>query len=107
MCFREVLCQTNDGEVALSCCGNHYKVSFFHLVMVYDKEDFSGLYRSLHQCLREVKHCKNKETKSIIFSTPLNSMRLRFSVSDIEQLHYLIETAYFETKNFAFISRQN
>lgn len=98
MCFREILCQTNDGDIALSCCGNHYKVSFFHLVMVYDKKDLFGLYRSLHQCQKEVTTYKNKDLKTIIFSTPLNSMRLRFSPRDIEQLYYLIETACLEAK---------
>lgn len=99
MCFHDILSETNDGNIFLSVCKNHYKVSFYHLVMVYNKKDFGNLYYSLHTCLEEIRTEIDKDDKSIVFSTPLQSMKLRFSPKDIEQLHYLVESAWLCTNN--------
>ncbi len=94
MCFREILCDTNDGRIERSNCGNFFKVSFFHMVMVYPKNDFYTLYYAMKECYETVRFDTNKHNKNIVFSTPVESMKLRFSVSDIEQMFYMIETSY-------------
>lgn len=74
-------------------------MSFFHLVMVYEKKEFYNLYNALHVCFDEIHAEVNKDYKSIGFSTPLSSMRLRYSPGDIEQLLYLVETFWLITND--------
>lgn len=101
MCFQEILCDTNDGRIERSCCGNFIKISFFHMVMVYTTMDFHSLYFAMKECYETVRFDSNKHTKCIVFSTPVESMKLRFSVSDIEQIFYLIETSYLFSKTYS------
>ncbi|MBK6363715.1 MAG: hypothetical protein IPL63_16305 [Saprospiraceae bacterium] len=94
MYFREILCQTNDGQIELSCCGQYYKISFHHMVMRYNEQEFVTLSRAMKECYEEVRNDKNRKGKLIVFSTPVESMKLRFSIEDIEQFQYLLETSY-------------
>jgi hypothetical protein len=94
MCFREILCQTNDGQIEQSCCGHYFKICFYHMVMMYSKSEFNSLYKAMNECYNEVRYDKNRKSKLIVFSTPLESMKLRFSIEDIEQFQYLLETSY-------------
>jgi hypothetical protein len=94
MYFREILCKTNDGQIELSCCGRYIKICFYHLVMMYNEKEFEVLCKAMQECYKEVRDDKNRKSKLIVFSTPIESMKLRFSIEDIEQFQYLLETSY-------------
>ncbi len=62
--------------------------------MMYNESEFTSLFMAMSECYNEVRYDKNRKSKIIVFSTPVDSMKLRFSIEDIEQIQYLLETSY-------------
>jgi hypothetical protein len=93
MCFNELLCQTNDGQVHLSCCGKYYRLLFNNIVILNNETDFMYFYNSVDECYQQIKNDPNPNNRSIVFATQMANLKLQFSPLEIGQLHFLIESS--------------
>lgn len=50
MCFRDILCQSNDGEIHLSSCGRFFKLRFNNILIVNSIYELDTLFVTLSDC---------------------------------------------------------
>ena len=101
MCFREILCQSNDGEIQLSSCGRFFKLRFNNILIVNLIYELDALFGTLSDCYNHVRFDHDLKSKSIVFATQTADLKLYFSPLEIKQLHYLVESAIIKTKEYA------
>lgn len=101
MCFRDILCQTNDGEIHLSSCGRFFKLRFNNIWIVNSIYELDTLFVTLSDCYSHVRFDHDIKSKRIVFATQTADLKLYFSPLEIRQLHYLLESAIIKTKEYA------
>lgn len=97
-CFSHSLCKTNNGEVFLSDCGRCFKVIFNNIVLIHGYESYLQYFKNVENCHYSIKDDSDQETRDIVFSTMSNCMILCFSVTEIAELYYLLQSALIEAK---------
>ena len=97
-CFNQSLCKTNSGEVFLSNCGQCFKVIFNNIVLIHGYESYLTYFKNIENCHYSIKGDSDQETRDIVFSTFSNCMILCFSVTEIAELYYLLQSALIEAK---------
>ena len=97
-CFNHSLCKTNNGEVFISECGRNYKVVFNNIMMIHGYESYVAFFKNVENCHYTVKGESNKERRDIVFSTVSSCMVFCFSIKEIAELYYLMQSALIEAK---------
>lgn len=97
-CFRQSLYKTNHGEVFISQCGNNYKLVYNNLVLIHGYESYMQFFKNVENCHYTVKDEEDKVTRDIVFSTCSSCMIFCFSVTEIAELYYLLQSALIEAK---------
>ena len=97
-CFNYSLCKTNNGEVLLSACGRNYKMVFNNIILIHGYESYITFFKNVENCHYSVKEESDKDKRDIVFATLSSSMVFCFSVSEIAELYYLMQSALIEAK---------
>ncbi len=101
MCFREVLSKTNHGTIYISPCGEYYKIVFNNIIFIHDQKAFTDFYANVENCHKTVKDETIRDNRDIVFSTLMKTMILCFSVDEICELHYLLQSALIDSHAYA------
>jgi hypothetical protein len=96
-----MLYSTNNGEVTLSNCGNHYKIVYKNIVICQNQTEYYKLLKSVSDCNEFYSNEKNSEVKDIVFSTYDPSIFFIFSPLEIEELKFLMESSWIESQIYA------
>ena len=89
---------TNTGEVFLSECGQCFIVIFNNIVLKLLVNVLLLYFKNIENCHYSIKGDSDQETRDIVFSTFSNCMILCFSVTEIAELYYLLQSALIEAK---------
>lgn len=104
MCCDNLLCETVSGKVynaECSDCGEIFVVMFNNVVLVHDEEGYRDLVRKVRGCYDAnvvASECA-QPSGYVVFQTNSNSIKLSFSLQELRELNYLLETAYMESVN--------
>lgn len=95
-CFNTHLCTTNNGQVSLSNCGRCYRINFNNIMIFQGYEEYLGFFKKVEDCHYAVKDDTDISTRDIVFGTCSTFMILCFSVQEIAELYYLLQSALIE-----------
>ncbi|MEM9918285.1 MAG: DUF6686 family protein [Bacteroidota bacterium] len=94
MCKYEVLAENNGALIQLcKGCGS-YTLQFNNLVMNFPPLAFHQFKKSVQDCYNvNVESCGDRDKRTIIFNTRLDSMQLLFSTNEVGALLALLQEA--------------
>lgn len=94
MCyFKETLCESPYGNITISDCQNRFRIEFNNIVLFQNYKSFLAFYDNVDDCKQDIKFNDNEDTRDICFTTKVENLFLNFSKKEIDELHYLLETA--------------
>ena len=97
-CFKQSLYSTNNGEVFISNCGHKFKLVYNNLMIIHGYESYVKFFKNIEECHFVVKDDPDKKNRNIVFSTCSALTVFCFSVLEIAELHYLLQSALIEAR---------
>ncbi|GLR16934.1 hypothetical protein GCM10007940_15490 [Portibacter lacus] len=73
---------------------------FNNIVLFQNSINFHCFYENGQECYHSVKNDREKNKRDIVFTTVIENIKLAFSVNEIRELWYLLESAHLESKNY-------
>lgn len=98
MCLNNQLSVTNNGQVFISNCCQTFKVTYNNIALFFPSDAFLDFYQNIENCHTSIKNDSDKDKRNIVLSTRMNCIEFRFSVNEIAELHYLLQSALIESK---------
>ena len=96
-----LVADTLNGQIDVSTCGCCYRVRFNNIMMTLDFESLEQYYFEILDCHITVKDDEDKDSRLLFFQSKLSNLAFMYSVNEISELHYLLETTVLQSPAYA------
>lgn len=93
MCNYKILTENSNGHVVLCLDCNHIQIGFGTSLVSFSEEDFFDFILQARNVLKGNKHTNNVTEKSIYLSVYSANTRMALSLSELEMLTEMLNTA--------------
>lgn len=98
MCYRIEIAKTKTGIVEMCSSKRLYRLTFNNIMLTFNERSIQTFLFSVSNCNDTVSHDRDRKNRFIGFDSVVNSISFKFSVPEVEELKYLIETAVIESE---------